>query len=175
MQARLNLEGGDAQPTSFDLDPAQLVTLGRSRDNTIVLRDEHASRVHARIQFEDGCWRLRDLGLNGTRVNGGRVRKEAPLAHGHEIRIGDVRFRFTTADGATVSDPPAPVTPPVEESAVPSTLDLKPDELTALCAFMAGAVEDAAPHDLIRRALGAVLEQTAATFTGFLSLDPQHP
>jgi DNA-binding NtrC family response regulator len=178
MQARLTLESGDAQPPACDLDPDRPATLGRSRDNTIVLRDEHASRVHARIQFEDGRWRLRDLGLNGTRVNGERVRQETALAHGHEIRIGDVCFRFTTPGSVTVADPAGPITPPMPaapEGGASSTLDLKPDELTALCAFMTGAVEEADPRELIRRALEAVLQQTAATVTGFLSLDPQDP
>ena len=115
MQARLTLESGDAQPPACDLDPDRPATLGRSRDNTIVLRDEHASRVHARIQVEDGRWRLRDLGLNGTFLNGERVRQEADLAHGQVIRIGDVRFRFTALDVTALADDEGPLTPPAAE------------------------------------------------------------
>ncbi len=70
MHARVNLEGGESLPTTLDFSPEQLITLGRGRDNTIVLKDELASRTHAKIYFEDGRWHLRDLGLNGTRVDG---------------------------------------------------------------------------------------------------------
>ncbi len=49
MRARLTLEGGECLPQALDLFPGQPVTLGRSRDNTVVLRDELASRLHAKI------------------------------------------------------------------------------------------------------------------------------
>ena len=51
MRARLTLEAGETLPTSLELLPGQPVTLGRSRDNTVVLRDELASRLHAKIYF----------------------------------------------------------------------------------------------------------------------------
>src|SRR5205085_2287435 len=73
------------------------------------------------------------------------------------------------------ADDEGPLTPPAAEGEGPSTVDFKPDELTALCAFMAGAVEESDPRDLIRRALESVLRQTAANVTGFLSLDTQDP
>jgi Nif-specific regulatory protein len=94
MSARLTLEGGDCLPPVLDLDPGHPVTLGRSRDNTVVLRDELASRLHARIYFQDGRWHLQDLGLNGTKVDGARVTGSAELADGKRIRIGEVVLRF---------------------------------------------------------------------------------
>ena len=45
-------------PAAVDLLPGHPVTLGRSRDNTIVLRDELASRLHAKVYYEDGRWLL---------------------------------------------------------------------------------------------------------------------
>ena len=40
MRARLTLEGGECVPPTFELSPSgQPVTLGRSRDNAIVLRE----------------------------------------------------------------------------------------------------------------------------------------
>src|SRR6476619_7973019 len=94
MRARLSLEAGDCTPSVVDLLPGQPVTLGRSRDNTIVLRDELASRLHAKIFFEDGRWHLRDFGLNGTRVDGARVNGAIELADGKTIKIGDVVIRL---------------------------------------------------------------------------------
>ena len=94
MRARLTAEGGDCQPPSVDLSPGQTVTLGRSRDNTLVLRDELASRLHAKVYFEDGRWHVRDFGLNGTKLDGLKVSGAVELADGKVIKIGEVVLRF---------------------------------------------------------------------------------
>src|SRR5580698_5614975 len=98
MRARITLEAGDCLPQNLDLSPGQPVTLGRSRDNTIVLRDELASRLHAKIYFEDGRWHIRDFGLNGTRVDGTRVNGAIELGDGKKIKIGEVVIRFSTTE-----------------------------------------------------------------------------
>jgi two-component system, NtrC family, response regulator HydG len=96
MRARITLEAGECLPQTLELTPGQPITLGRSRDNTIVLRDELASRLHAKIFFEDGRWHLRDFGLNGTRIDGARVNGAVELSDGRKIKIGDVVLRFGT-------------------------------------------------------------------------------
>src|SRR5205823_6938457 len=96
MRARLTVEAGECLPTTVDLLPGQPVTLGRSRDNTVVVRDELASRLHAKIYFEEGRWHLRDFGLNGTRVEGVRVNGAVELSDGKQIKIGDAVIRFNT-------------------------------------------------------------------------------
>ncbi len=96
MHARVNLEGGDTTPTTLDFSPEQPVTLGRGRDNTIILKDELASRLHAKIYYEDGRWHLRDFGLNGTRVDGVKVNGAIELTDGKKIKIGEVVLRFIT-------------------------------------------------------------------------------
>jgi Nif-specific regulatory protein len=103
MRARITLEAGDCIPQTLDLSPGQPITLGRSRDNTIVLRDELASRMHAKIYFEDGRWHLRDFGLNGTRVDGVRVHGAVELQDGKQIKIGEVVLRFSTEMRSTVA------------------------------------------------------------------------
>jgi Nif-specific regulatory protein len=114
MRARLTLEAGDCQPASVDLVPGQTVTLGRSRDNTIVLRDELASRLHAKIYFDDGRWQLKDFGLNGTRVDGLRVNGATELADNRKIKIGEVVIRFAVEPKSTSTRaaPAAPADPP---------------------------------------------------------------
>lgn len=94
MRARLILEAGEGSPPSLDLLPGQPATLGRSRDNSIVLRDELASRMHAKVYYEDGRWVVRDFGLNGTRVGGARISGSIPLTEGSVIQIGETRLRF---------------------------------------------------------------------------------
>ena len=119
MRARLTTEAGDCLPNALDLDPNQPVTLGRSRDNTVVVRDELASRLHAKIYFEDGRWHVRDFGLNGTRLDGNKISGAVELDDGRAIRIGEVVLRFSTG----AKPPPRPpavasaITPPPEAPA----------------------------------------------------------
>src|SRR5262245_22066210 len=112
MRARITLEAGDCLPQTLDLSPGQPITLGRSRDNTVVLRDELASRLHAKIYFEEGRWHIRDFGLNGTRVDGVRVNGAVELADGKKIKIGDVVIRFSTELKAAISSSKSSLTPP---------------------------------------------------------------
>jgi Nif-specific regulatory protein len=135
MRARITLEAGECLPQSLDLTPGQPITLGRSRDNTIVLRDELASRLHAKIFFEDGRWHLRDFGLNGTRVDGARVNGAVELSDGRKIKIGDVVIRFVTevASGAPKTVPmsaPGTTPSPVPQVTVPIR-GMAPDNIHA--------------------------------------------
>lgn len=114
MHARLILEAGDCVPATLDLTPAQPATLGRSRENTVVVRNDLVSRLHAKVYFEDGKWILRDFGLNGTRVNGIKVNGATPLNDGAVIQIGDAKLKL--AVGAA-----APSSAPEEEAFVPLT------------------------------------------------------
>jgi putative peptide zinc metalloprotease protein len=53
---------------------AECTTIGRSRDNGVVVNDKFASRYHARIWREPTGYRLEDLdSMNGTFVNGERL------------------------------------------------------------------------------------------------------
>ncbi len=66
-----------------------LLTIGRARDNGLVLHDTRVSRYHARIQARRGALVLSDLGsTNGSRVNGMPV-QEIVLGEGDRIEIGD--------------------------------------------------------------------------------------
>ena len=56
MQARLTIEAGEGTPPDCPIAPDKAVSLGRHRENTVVLQDRHASRKHAEILFEGGRW-----------------------------------------------------------------------------------------------------------------------
>ena len=64
----------------------QAITIGRSRDRTIVVDDDRVSRAHAHLECSGQTWSVMDDGSsNGTRVNGDDI--------GHEprrLRVGDV-------------------------------------------------------------------------------------
>jgi adenylate cyclase len=70
-------------------------SLGRHPNNTIQLLDKIVSKEHCIIELRGETYVLRDLGsLNGTFINGERVRGEAALKHGDEIALGATRGRF---------------------------------------------------------------------------------
>ncbi|MBL8864596.1 MAG: FHA domain-containing protein, partial [Planctomycetia bacterium] len=106
MRARLCVENGEGSPSTYDLAPGQPATLGRSRDSSVVIKDDLASRLHAKVYFEDGRWVVRDFGLNGTKVNGSKVTGAAELNDGSVIQIGDAVVRFQAVSGSTVTPPP---------------------------------------------------------------------
>jgi predicted component of type VI protein secretion system len=69
-----------------------VLTIGRGRDNDLVLGDPRVSRRHARIQARQGRLVLSDLeSRNGTRVNGAPV-EEVAIGIGDEILLGDTRL-----------------------------------------------------------------------------------
>jgi len=74
-----------------------VTTLGRSSRNDIKLEgDTTISREHAKIQEQNGHFRLYDLGAaNGTRVNNRLVRQPVLLEKDDVIQFGDnTRMRF---------------------------------------------------------------------------------
>lgn len=179
MRARLSLIEGEARPEVVELTPERPISIGRSRDNTILIpRDEHTSRLHAKIFFENGRWRVRDFGLNGTRVDNERIDQEAELDHGQEVRIGDVRFRFTLPDqvGQSSSFRKLAADKADTINTIPlATTKLHLDELSTLCQFMASAVEATDPQLLVHQSLQTIQQQTLASLVGYLSLDPTDP
>src|SRR5438270_612338 len=79
----------------FPLVPGERYTLGRAAANRIVLKDELCSREHAEVHCNGGAWRVRDLSsLNGTRVNGERLKEEVALAPGDEVHLGKTHLLF---------------------------------------------------------------------------------
>jgi adenylate cyclase len=81
-------------------------SLGRHPNNTIQLLDKIVSKEHCIVEQRDGRFVLRDLGsLNGTYVNGDRVRGERLLKHGDEIALGSTRARYDDGSGAPLPPP----------------------------------------------------------------------
>lgn len=69
------------------------LTLGRSRRCDCQIADRTVSRWHAKLEFTDGSWWLRDAGSrNGTWVNGWRVTEPVEVREGDEITLGRARY-----------------------------------------------------------------------------------
>ena len=179
MDASLLILTGDAQEVSWPLTRGRRLTVGRHRSNDLVLRDEHCSRQHAVFYDKDGQWVVQDLeSQNGTYVDGAKVTL-APLYDGQEIRIGQVRMRFVLnqapSPGRTAELPVSPeeadTPPPTSAAALLNETRFQADEFSALCRFMADAVDESDAGRVVRLALETVQELTRADVVGFLGLN----
>lgn len=120
-----NVKSGTNLIESRQLGPGELV-VGRDAECDLVVDDERASRVHARLRVNaDGTVLVEDTGsTNGTYVNGVRVSGLMSVRVGDEIRIGRHVLQIATTPGrpgqqtvmenATFAPPraPAPYAPP---------------------------------------------------------------
>jgi len=74
------------------------LTLGRSSDNDVVLRDFSVSRHHARVEEADGTLRIIDLGsTNGIRVNESFV-ESGSFDVGDNLGIGSFELTVESTD-----------------------------------------------------------------------------
>jgi pSer/pThr/pTyr-binding forkhead associated (FHA) protein len=78
-----------------------VITIGRRRDNTIVVDDARVSRQHCQVRFRFGEFVLYDLGSRGgTFVNQLRV-SECVLRPGDVISLAGVQMVYMVEDGTT--------------------------------------------------------------------------
>jgi adenylate cyclase len=86
----------------WTLEIGELLAIGRSPSNGLVLDDSRVSRRHAEIRLvEGGRYRLTDLGsANGTWVNRRRLSQPQDLQNGDSIHVGAAILRFEAAEPA---------------------------------------------------------------------------
>lgn len=127
MTARLVVKQGPVPNQEIELH-GQLMNIGRSADNEIVINDAEVSRRHARILQRTGPtgsqFLLEDLGsTNGSFVNNLRCNTLTPLSDGDVIELGDsIQLVFLVRDeiGESIDEsdfdtadlPPLPPAPP---------------------------------------------------------------
>ena len=79
---------------------ADMITIGRTPNNDVVLRDVTVSRFHAYFRQRGERWIVADAGSrNGSALDGSTLeaRRERELATGAAVRIGDFELTFFTA------------------------------------------------------------------------------
>ncbi len=70
-------------------------TIGRARDNGLVIQEPFISGHHAQVYFKKEHWWIRDLGsTNVTWINGKKVQSELTLENGDILRLGRWQARF---------------------------------------------------------------------------------
>lgn len=73
----------------------KFVSIGRSNDNDLVVKEETVSRHHARLHYHSGSWYIVDLeSTHGTSVNGVKISEAVKLKPSDKIKLGNVELVY---------------------------------------------------------------------------------
>ncbi|MFC9917245.1 FHA domain-containing protein FhaB/FipA [Agromyces binzhouensis] len=92
--SRLVITSGSKSGAEFPLGRDE-ITIGRSSDSAIIIRDDYTSTHHARLMLWNGRWMIQDLdSTNGTFLNGSRVTVPTPIPLGATVKVGATTFEL---------------------------------------------------------------------------------
>jgi pSer/pThr/pTyr-binding forkhead associated (FHA) protein len=75
--------------------PTEQLTIGRSSESGLVIRDDYTSTHHARLMLWNDEWVIQDLdSTNGTFLDGSRVTLPTPVPLGSTVTIGTTSFEL---------------------------------------------------------------------------------
>ena len=91
---RLVITSGPREGVEIDL-PTEQLTIGRSNESGLVIRDDYTSTHHARLMLWNDQWVIQDLdSTNGTFLDGTRVTLPTPVPLGTPVTIGTTSFEL---------------------------------------------------------------------------------
>ncbi len=91
---RLVITSGPKEGLELSL-PNEPLTIGRSSESGLVIRDDYTSTHHARLMRWDESWVVQDLdSTNGTFLDGTRVTLPTPVPLNTPVRIGTTSFEL---------------------------------------------------------------------------------
>jgi hypothetical protein len=91
---RLVITSGAKAGAEFPLGRDE-ITIGRSSDSAIIIRDDYTSTHHARLMLWNGRWMIQDLdSTNGTFLDGSRVTVPTPVPLGATVKVGATTFEL---------------------------------------------------------------------------------
>jgi len=91
---RLVITSGAKEGLELPLEGDQL-TIGRSSDAGLVIRDDYTSTNHARLSLTAGVWSIDDLGsTNGTFLKGRKITRPTPVPLNTPVSIGTTTFEL---------------------------------------------------------------------------------
>jgi len=91
---RLVITSGPREGMEIDL-PGEQLTIGRSSESGLVIRDDYTSTHHARLMLWDSNWVIQDLdSTNGTFLDGVRVTLPTAVPAGVPVTIGTTTFEL---------------------------------------------------------------------------------
>lgn len=92
--SRLVLTSGSKAGAEVPLGTDE-ITIGRSSDSSLIIRDDFTSTHHARLMVWNGQWMLQDLdSTNGTFLGGTRVTSPVPVTLDTTIKVGATTFEL---------------------------------------------------------------------------------
>ncbi|MRG58930.1 FHA domain-containing protein [Agromyces sp. CFH 90414] len=92
--SRLVITSGQKAGSEFPLGRDE-ITIGRSSDSAIIIRDDYTSTHHARLMLWNGRWMIQDLdSTNGTFLDGSRVTVPTPVPLGATVKVGATTFEL---------------------------------------------------------------------------------
>lgn len=92
--SRIVITSGPKAGLELDLGTEPL-TIGRSSESGLVIRDDYTSSHHARLVLWDHAWMVQDLdSTNGTWHDGARVTTPVPIIAGATIKVGATTFEL---------------------------------------------------------------------------------
>jgi len=93
--AFLKVVRGDDEGKGWPLRGGEVYVLGRNRECNLKLTDSTVSGAHARIECQQGLWRIADLkSSHGTQVNDQRILAAKPIFDRDHIRVGKSLLQF---------------------------------------------------------------------------------
>ncbi|WP_353808174.1 FHA domain-containing protein FhaB/FipA [Agromyces sp. SYSU T00194] len=92
--SKLVITSGGKAGSEFPLGRDE-ITIGRSSDSSIIIRDDYTSNHHARLMLWSNQWMIQDLdSTNGTFLNGSRVTVPAAVPLGATVKVGATTFEL---------------------------------------------------------------------------------
>ncbi|MBC7442408.1 MAG: FHA domain-containing protein [Ramlibacter sp.] len=92
--SRLVITSGPKAGTEFPLT-GDSITIGRSGDSSLVIRDDYTSTHHARLMLWHDEWMIQDLdSTNGTFLAGNRLAVPTPVPLNTPVKIGATSFEL---------------------------------------------------------------------------------
>ena len=178
-EATLRIVMRDGSVVDRDLNRKE-VAIGKGPQNDIILPDASVSSAHAVIRFEDGVYKIIDLGSrNGTLVNDARLGAEPrAIQHGDLIKMGHCALTFRLKEAGDTQSMPqrtlimgvtgTPLPPPAPPTPKPAALteDALAAALISSSLVAKNEVERVRARDSRgRRLYRALIEEKLATET----------
>jgi pSer/pThr/pTyr-binding forkhead associated (FHA) protein len=92
--SRLVITGGPKEGLEVEL-PSEQLTIGRSSESGLVIRDDYTSTHHAKLMLWNDRWVIQDLdSTNGTFLDGSRVTVPVEVPLNTPVKIGTTSFEL---------------------------------------------------------------------------------
>ncbi|MGH9753896.1 MAG: DUF3616 domain-containing protein [Blastocatellia bacterium] len=181
-EATLHILSRDGSVIERDLNNDE-VKIGKGSQNDIILSDASVSGAHAVISFEDGVYKINDLGSrNGTLLNEARIAEPREIQHGDLIKMGHCTLTFRLKEaGDTLTmqrtqmlgetqTPPAPPAPPAPKPAALTEGALAAALVSSGLVAQSEVERLRGPEARGRRLYRALIEEKLATEIGLRDL-----